>query len=45
MSTTGLELVTYSADPGSPTERALAELAGWNTARERYASVEVREDR
>jgi transcriptional regulator with XRE-family HTH domain len=41
----GLELVTYSADPGSPTERALAELAGWNTARERYASVEVREDR
>jgi transcriptional regulator with XRE-family HTH domain len=40
----GLELVTYSAGPGSQTERALAELAGWASARDR-ASMEAVKDR
>jgi transcriptional regulator with XRE-family HTH domain len=41
----GLELVTYSAEPGSPSERALGQLAGWSSARDKYATAEVPEDR
>ncbi len=41
----GLELSNDSAAPGSETERALAELAGWSSAREEFASVEVLEER
>lgn len=33
----GLTLVTYSADPGSPSEAALHELARWSAARTRLA--------
>lgn len=40
----GLELVTYSSEPGSQTERALAELAGWASARDR-AAMEAVQDR
>jgi hypothetical protein len=40
-----LELVTYSAGPGSQTERALAELAGWSSAKDKFATVEALEDR
>ena len=40
----GQELVTYSAEPGSQTERSLAELAGWGAARDR-ASLEAVADR
>jgi hypothetical protein len=31
----GLTIVTYSAEPGSPSERALAELARWDATRAR----------
>jgi transcriptional regulator with XRE-family HTH domain len=41
----GQELVTYSAEPGSRTERSLAELAGWASARDRLSSLETVEDR
>ena len=41
----GQELVTYSAEPGSESERALAQLAGWTAARERYAAADVTEHR
>ncbi len=41
----GLELVTYSAEPGSQSERALGQLAGWSSTREKYAAAEVAEDR
>lgn len=41
----GLELVTYSAEPGSQSERALGQLAGWSSAREKYAAAEVVTDR
>jgi transcriptional regulator with XRE-family HTH domain len=40
----GLELVTYSAEPGSQSERALGQLAGWSSRRETYAAAEVAED-
>jgi transcriptional regulator with XRE-family HTH domain len=35
----GLSLATYSADPGSASEDALAELARWSSARRELASV------
>jgi transcriptional regulator with XRE-family HTH domain len=35
----GLSIVTYSAEPGSPSEGALAELARWSTTRDRLATV------
>lgn len=35
----GLELVTYSAPPGSASETALAELARWASTRERLAKA------
>ncbi|MGH2429037.1 MAG: helix-turn-helix domain-containing protein [Candidatus Limnocylindria bacterium] len=35
----GLSLLTYSAEPGSASERALDELAGWNSTRTRLAAV------
>ena len=35
----GLTLVTYSAEPGSSTERALAELADWVGTRRRLTTV------
>jgi transcriptional regulator with XRE-family HTH domain len=41
----GQELVTYSAEPGSQTERSLAELARWNSTREKFASVDLVEQR
>jgi transcriptional regulator with XRE-family HTH domain len=41
----GQELVTYSAEPGSQTERSLAELARWNSTREKFASVDLIEKR
>jgi transcriptional regulator with XRE-family HTH domain len=37
----GLTLVTYSAEPGSPSEAALHELARWSDARRRLATVEA----
>lgn len=41
----GQELVTYSAEPGSQTERSLAELAGWASARDRFVAQGAVEDR
>jgi transcriptional regulator with XRE-family HTH domain len=41
----GQELVTYSAEPGSQTEHSLAELAGWSSARDRFAAQGAVEDR
>jgi transcriptional regulator with XRE-family HTH domain len=41
----GQELVTYSAEPGSQTERSLAELARWNSTREKFASADLVEKR
>ena len=40
----GLSLLTYSAEPGSPSEQALHELARWSSTRARLAAVEVRAD-
>jgi transcriptional regulator with XRE-family HTH domain len=37
----GLTLVTYSAEPGSPSEEALAELARWTEKRAKLSSVEA----
>lgn len=37
----GLALVTYSAEPGSPSEAALRELADWGATRTRLASVDT----
>jgi PAS domain-containing protein len=34
----GLVLVIYSAEPGSPSEAALAELAGWSATRDRLTA-------
>ena len=39
----GLAIVTYSAEPGSPTEAALAELASWASTRERLAADQIGE--
>ena len=36
-----LTLVTYSAEPGSPTHGALQELAGWSRTRAKLSTVEV----
>jgi hypothetical protein len=36
----GLAIVTYSAEPGSPSEAALAELGRWASTRNRLAAVE-----
>jgi len=41
----GQELVTYSAEPGSESEIALGKLQGWSSAREKYAAVDLVEDR
>jgi hypothetical protein len=35
----GLTLVTYSAEPGSPSESALGELADWVATRRRLTAV------
>jgi len=35
----GLAVVTYSAEPGSTSEAALVELAGWASARQRLATT------
>jgi hypothetical protein len=35
----GLTLVTYSAEPGSPTETALRELAEWSATRDKLTAV------
>jgi len=37
----GLAIVTYSAEPGSPSELALAELARWSAARTRLTLAEA----
>jgi hypothetical protein len=37
----GLAIVTYSAEPGSPSESALKELAGWSAARSRLTLTEA----
>ncbi len=37
----GLEIVTYSAEPGSSSESALKELAGWSAARSRLQLTEA----
>jgi transcriptional regulator with XRE-family HTH domain len=37
----GLVLVTYSAEPGSPSEDALNELQRWSSTRARLSAVEV----
>ncbi len=37
----GLMLVTYSADPGSPSEAALRELAGWSATRDKLNAIEA----
>jgi transcriptional regulator with XRE-family HTH domain len=36
-----LTLVTYSAEPGSPSETALQELAGWSATRAKLSAVEA----
>ena len=38
---TGLTLVTYSAEPGTPSEAGLRELAGWSIARDKLTAVEA----
>jgi hypothetical protein len=35
----GLTIVTYSAEPGSPSEEALRELARWSSTRARLAPL------
>lgn len=37
----GLGIVTYSAEPGSPSEAALTELARWVSTRDRLATADV----
>jgi hypothetical protein len=37
----GLTLVTYSAEPGSPSEAALGELARWSATRTRLAVIDA----
>jgi hypothetical protein len=37
----GLAIVTYSAEPGSPSEAALKELAKWSSARTRLTLTEA----
>jgi MmyB-like transcription regulator ligand binding domain/Helix-turn-helix domain len=37
----GLAIVSYSAEPGSPSESALKELAGWSEARRRLQRTEA----
>ena len=37
----GLAVVMYSAEPGSPSEAALRELANWASTRERLTSTEA----
>ncbi len=39
----GLAVVTYSGEPGSPTEAALAELRAWASTRERLAEAQIGE--
>ena len=39
----GLSVATYSADPGSPAEAALGELARWAATRQQLASTRSRE--
>ena len=37
----GLSVLIYSAEPGSPSEGALRELAGWSETRTRLSAVET----
>jgi transcriptional regulator with XRE-family HTH domain len=37
----GLMLVTYSAEPGSPSEAGLRELAGWSATRDKLNALEA----
>ena len=37
----GLSLLTYAAEPGSPSEEAIRELAGWSSRRVRLAAIEA----
>ena len=37
----GLSLLTYAAEPGSPSEEAIRELAGWNETRTRLSAVQA----
>jgi PAS domain-containing protein len=37
----GLSVLTYSAEPGSPSEIALGELAGWSETRSRLSTARV----
>ena len=39
---TGLTLVTYSAEPGSPSAAALQELAAWSATRAKLTETEAR---
>jgi hypothetical protein len=40
----GLAVVAYSAEPGSRSEEALAELGGWSRTRDRLATVAAEAD-
>jgi transcriptional regulator with XRE-family HTH domain len=40
----GLTIVTYSAEPGSASERGLLELAGWTSTRAKLSAVEARSE-
>jgi hypothetical protein len=37
----GLTLVTYSAEPGSPSEAALQELARWSATRAKLSAAQA----
>ena len=37
----GLSLLTYAAEPGSPSEDAMRQLASWSETRTRLAVVEA----
>jgi hypothetical protein len=41
----GFAIVTYSAEPGSPSAAALRELADWSGARTRLTLAEAADDR
>lgn len=40
----GLSVLTYSAEPGSPSEKALGELAGWSETRSRLSMAPAGSD-
>ena len=37
----GLSLLTYAAEPGSPSDEAMHELATWSEARTRLSAVQA----